>query len=77
MYIEQEAMPYTTNENWTRMGKILTSFQTRHSAFIIKPAMEIGDVAEYKNVQLYDLTEIYGVGNEPNDEQQIREDLFL
>ena len=73
-----EAMSNTTANEWQEIKVIFTSLREGGGMLLLKQNNQtVGKVNEYKNIGFYDLTEIYGAGNEPDDYEQIKQDLFL
>lgn len=65
-------------KQWNKVEKIVTVTWDTVGALVlyvnINPNREIGDIANFKNIQLFDLTEMYGAGNEPTTVEQFRQD---
>ena len=69
---------YSNIGEWQTYIDMLTASVTSDSFLILKQMnVETDETRQYRNVQLYDLTEIYGAGNEPSSKEQVMEDLFL
>lgn len=68
---------YTIIQNqWNKVEKIVTVTWDTKGVFglyvNINTNKTIGDIANFKNIQLFDLTEMYGAGNEPTTVEEFR-----
>ena len=65
-------------KQWNKVEKIVTVTWDTIGALVLyvnnNPNREIGDIANFKNIQLFDLTEMYGAGNEPTTVEEFRQD---
>lgn len=65
-------------KQWNKVEKIVTVTLDTIGGLVLyvnsNPNKEIGDIANFKNIQLFDLTEMYGAGNEPTTVEQFRQD---
>ena len=69
---------YNNVGEWKTYTDILTATNTSTDLLILKQMnTQAEETRLYRNVQLYDLTEVYGVGNEPSSVEQVIEDLYL
>lgn len=78
-YLNGEVVPYNIiQKQWNKVEKIGTVTLDTIGALVLyvnsNPNKEIGDIANFKNIQLFDLTEMYGAGHEPTSVEQFRQD---
>lgn len=78
-YLKGNVVQYNIiQKQWNKVEKIVTVTWDTIGALALyvnnKPNKEIGDIANFKNIQLFDLTEMYGAGNEPTTVEEFRQD---
>lgn len=78
-YLKGDVVQYNIiQKQWNKVEKIVTVTWDTIGALVLyinnNPNKEIGDIANFKNIQLFDLTEMYGAGNEPTTVEQFRQD---